>query len=542
MAEIPFDPASERIGLMWNLAGKFKLERINARTTWRAARSSVLLWLAFGVFLALVQFASPDMPDNDGFYHIKLAYLMRTESLKPDFPWLPLSILNAREFYDHHFLYHVALMPFTFGDLRLGAKWAAVIFASLAFLSTWNLLKNQRIPYAGLWAVGLLAVSEAFIYRMSIPRAQSLSLAVLMLGLDWLLRRKYSRLGFLAFAYVWLYDAFPLLIIMTGIYVMAAWLVEKRLDLRPILYVGIGSFLGLVINPYFPYNVVFASLHILPKLVGTTSIRVGNEWYPYETAQLLKNSALALVAFLSGSLALGLSGKRMDLRTATSFLLAVLFGLMLFQSRRFIEYFPPFALVFGAFAWTRVWEQERGPQEGGNQANTISERASFTRVKKLLHYNVPAIVLLVVLVPGVWTTRMASQASLKTSKPYTTYAGASAWLAANTAAGARVFQTDWDDFPRLFYYNSHNTYLIGLDPTYMHLYDADLYGLWVDITQGEIQQPSGAIEREFGASFIITDLRHAGFLEQAEQDPGMVEVYRDNEAVVFEIPEVDRPE
>ena len=316
--------------------------------TWRAARRSVLLWLAFGVFLALVQFATPDLPDNDGFYHIKLAYLMRTESLKPDFPWLPLSILNAREFYDHHFLYHVALMPFTFGDLRLGAKWAAVIFASLAFLSTWNLLKNQRIPYAGLWAAGLLAVSEAFIYRMSIPRAQSLSLAVLMLGLDWLLRRKYSRLGLLAFAYVWLYDAFPLLIIMTGIYVLAAWLVEKRLDLRPMLYVGIGSFLGLVINPYFPHNVVFASLHILPKLVGTTDIRVGNEWYPYETAQLLKNSALALAAFVSGSLALGLSGKRMDLRTATSFLLAVLFGLMLFQSRRFIEYFPPFALVFAA--------------------------------------------------------------------------------------------------------------------------------------------------------------------------------------------------
>ncbi len=147
---------------------------------------------------------------------------------------------------------HVALMPFTFGDLRLGAKWAAVFFASLAFLSIWNLLKNQRIPYAGLWALGLLAVSEAFIYRMSIPRAQSLSLAVLMLGLDWLLRKKYNRLAFLAFAYVWLYDAFPLLIIMTGIYVLAAWLVEKRLDLRPMLYVGIGSFLGLVDQPLLP--------------------------------------------------------------------------------------------------------------------------------------------------------------------------------------------------------------------------------------------------------------------------------------------------
>jgi len=536
MTEIPFDPASERQGLMWSLAGKFKLERIDAHSIWRATRIGVLLCLAFGVFLALVQFSTPDLPDNDGFYHIKLAYLMRTESLKPDFPWLPLSILNAREFYDHHFLYHVALMPFTFGDLRLGAKWAAVIFASLAFLSTWNLLKNQRIPYAGLWALGLLAVSEAFIYRMSIPRAQSLSLAVMMLGLDWLLRRKYSRLGILAFAYVWLYDAFPLLILMTGIYVLAAWLVEKKLDLRPILYVGIGSLLGLVINPYFPHNVVFASLHILPKLVGTTDIRVGNEWYPYETATLLKNSALALAAFVSGALALGLSGKRMDLRTATSFLLAVLFGLMLFQSRRFIEYFPPFALVFAAFAWTRVFEQDNDTEKRDSQARTINGAATLTQVKRMLKEHIPAMVLLVVLVSGAWTTLKASQASLQTSKPYTTYAGASAWLAANTEAGERVFQTDWDDFPRLFYYNTHNTYLIGLDPTYMHLYDAGLYELWVDITQGKVERPAEVIEGKFGARWIVTDLRHESFLEQAANDQQMVEVYRDGEAVVYRIP------
>src|SRR4026209_433152 len=89
--------------------------------------------------MAVIQFATADMPDNDGFYHIKLAWLMRTEGLKPDFSWLPLSILNQNEFYDHHFLFHVALIPFTFGDLRIGAKSAAVIFVSLAFLAIWYL-------------------------------------------------------------------------------------------------------------------------------------------------------------------------------------------------------------------------------------------------------------------------------------------------------------------------------------------------------------------------------------------------------------------
>ena len=104
----------------------------------------ILLFVLFFVGMAIIQFATSDMPDNDGYYHIKLAWLMRTEGLKPDFPWLPLSILNESEFYDHHFLFHVALIPFTFGNLRLGAKWAAVFFSAIAFLAVWYLFHRQK--------------------------------------------------------------------------------------------------------------------------------------------------------------------------------------------------------------------------------------------------------------------------------------------------------------------------------------------------------------------------------------------------------------
>ena len=523
-----------------NFTNRLRLDRENVVSFWRYTRSVLIIWVVFGFFLAMVQFSSPDLPDNDGFYHIKLAYLMRTEGIKPDFPWLPLSILNQRDYYDHHFLFHAALMPFTFGDLRLGAKWAAVFFGSLAFLATWNLLKNQRIPYAWLWAFGLMAVSEAFIYRMSITRAQSLSLAVLMVGLDWLLRKKNSRLAFLAFGYVWLYDAFPLLMIVAGFYVAASWLVEKHLDIRPLVYVGIGTILGLIINPYFPDNIVFAYLHILPKLSETVAVRVGNEWYPYETTQLLKNSPLALAAFLSGAMALGFSGKRMDLRTAVTFFLACLFGLMLFQSRRFIEYFPAFSLVFAAFAWTPLIQKDAVTgSEDDLETDSVKTRLNLAfRTNYLMtgfRKNLPGLILFLVVVPGIWMTFKAARISLQKSKPFTTYSGASAWLESNTPAGARVFQTDWDDFPRLFYYNSHNTYLIGLDPTYMLLYDAELYRLWVKITQGDIEQLSRVIQQDFEAQYILTDLQHSDFLKQAAKDPGLVEVFRDRDAVVFQV-------
>jgi hypothetical protein len=128
-----------------------------------------------------------------------------------------------------------------------------------------------------------------------------------------------------------------------------------------------------------------------------------------------------------------------------------------------------------------------------------------------------------------------ARAAVDNSKPYGLYANASLWLEKNTPAGARVFQTDWDDFPRLFYYNTHNTYLIGLDPTYLQLYDADLYDLWVEITQGDVENPSQMIARTFDSRYIHTDLNHRDFLQVAAEDPGLKEVYRDDQAVIFEV-------
>jgi hypothetical protein len=484
-----------------------------------------LLFLFFFAGMAIIQFSTPDMPDNDGFYHIKLAWLMRTEGLKPDFPWLPLSILNEKEFYDHHFLFHVALIPFTFGDLRLGAKWAAVTFSALAFLSIWYLFERQKIYASWLWAAALFGISDAFLYRMSITRAQSLSLAVLALGLAWILEGKYKRLAVLSFLYVWMYDAFPLILAIAGLQFLVVLMLEHRFEFRPLLWVGVGILTGLIINPYFPNNLIFTYHHLLPKLLDATSVNVGNEWYPYDTGQLLQNSLPALIAFSGGALALGLAGRKMDVRTATSFLIALLFGLMLFKARRFVEYFPPFALIFSAFAWAPVFS---------DQSQFAPVNSTFLESMKA---NARIVLLAVIVSIGMIKTIPATQESITKSKPYDLYKGASAWLVQNTSKGDRIFQTDWDDFPRLFFYNTHNTYLVGLDPTYFQLYDKDLYNLWVKITRGEIRQPSQIILTRFSSRYVQTDLNHGDFLKQAANDPGLVEVYRDGQTVLFEVVE-----
>lgn len=503
-------------------------ERIQAKWDVKVLATAVLLLLVFITGFAIVQYATPGLAGNDGYYHMKMGYLIRTEGLTPDFPYLPYTILNETAYYDHHLLYHVFLGLFATTDpaldgglaLTQGAKLASIIMPSLAFLAIWWLLRGQKVPYAAVWAVALFAVSEAFLYRMSMPRAQSMSLLLLVLGLHWLLQGNYKLLLPLGFVFVWAYNAFPLLLVVAGTYAIATFMLERRIAWQAVVYPAMGIGLGLIINPYFPQNIDFIVGHLLPK-VGESSTPVGNEWSPYRTWTLVENSGVAFMAVLAGILALGWREKRIDKPTLTALGLTVLFGYMLFESRRFIEYFPPFALIFFALSAApifREWLVEYGKQ------------------RPYLHQLAPVALLLLLAYP-LYVGLTDACELLADSRPADRYADATIWLHDNAPDGTMVFQTDWDDFTRLFFYNTNAVYTAGLDPTFMELQDEALFDRWVDITRGRVEQPGLAIRDEFGAAYVFSDLNHDDFMDEAATDPLLQEVYRDEYAVIYQVGE-----
>jgi hypothetical protein len=489
-----------------------------ARVRLRTSLLAVGLLALFLALFALVQYATPGFADNDGYYHIKMARLIREQGLKPPFVWLPLTILNQANFYDHHLLFHVYLSLFAGSpnptDLIAGAKLASVLMPALAGLAIWWLLRGQGVRWAALWAVGLFAVSEAFLYRMSMPRAQAASLLVLALAFHWLLQRRHWALLPLGFLYVWMYDGFPLLLVVAGVYVIAAWATERRLEWRALAYPAAGVVLGLLVNPYFPQDLRFIFSHLTAKL-SDTSTSVGNEWYPYDTWVLLLNSGPALAAFVVGALALGWRGRRMDRATLTAFGLAVVFGLMLLKARRFVEYYPAFALIFAALSVAPLL------------ADWLAAHPRRIRLA-------PVAMLLIMAGPVTFALQGA-RVAMAGSAPPTLYAAASAWLETNSTPGSMIFQTDWDDFPHLFFYNTQNLYTAGLDPTFSELYNPALYAEWVRITRGQVRQPGQAIRADFGAEYVLSDLLHTAFISMAAADPILEEVYRDHEAVIYRV-------
>ncbi len=502
------------------------LSRLSLSSNISLLATAVTLLALFFALFAAIQFATAGLVGNDGYYHIKMGYLIRQQGLKPAFDVLPYTILKSEAFYDHHLLYHVYLSLFAGVDpavdgglgLTQGAKVASIMLPALAFLVIWWVLRAQGVRWAAVWALALFLISEAFLYRMSMPRAQALSLLLLVLALHWLLQQRYWLLLPLGFIFVWAYNAFPLLVLMAGVYFGVCLLLERRIVWQALLFPAVGIGLGLLINPYFPQNIEFIIGHLLPK-VGESSTRVGNEWSPYETWTLVENSGLALAALALGTLAVGWNKERIDKRTLFALFLALLFGFMLFKSRRFVEYFPPFALIFLAFAakpvleeWLRQWRSAR-------------------REWLLL---IPFIMTGLLLFP-LYSTLQDARSLIANTKDSDRYADAALWLKSEAEPGTMIFQTDWDDFTRLYFYNSDLTYTAGLDPTFMELENPILFEEWIDITKGRVDNPGLIIRDRFQAGYVFSDLKHSDFLKKAGEDMALQEVYRDDDAVIFAV-------
>lgn len=510
------------------------LEELVAKLDWRFYAEVLGILALFLAIMAYIQYVTPAIVGNDGYYHIRMAELIRQQGLKPPFIWMPLTILNAKDFYDHHMLYHVILALFIPGDPRepvadaslfTAAKWASIVIPVLAFVAIWYMLRRQGVRWAWLWALGLFAVSDAFIYRMSMVRAQALSLLILVVGLHWLLKRRYRLLLPLGFLYVWSYNAFPLLAVIAVVVFVATWITEKKFEWEALIWPIAGIILGLILNPYFPKDLKFIFEHLLPKF-GANPSGLGIEWEPYNTWILFQNSTLMFFLIPLGIFALGWQNRPIDRSQLVGLLLICVFGVMLIKSRRFIEYAPAFVLIFTALACRPMIQR----------FITLLPTVNQWPVLKSVAAGLALAVLLVALAVIFYRAIDQARTQVDTSQPASYMADGVHWLKEHAPPGAMIFQTDWDDFTQLFFYDTDQIYLVGLDPTYLQLADPGLYNLWVAITRGQVQNPSKQIAADFGHPlYVFSDTQHTAFMNLAADDPGLKEVYHDNEVVIYEV-------
>ncbi|HEV2914687.1 MAG TPA: hypothetical protein VGX92_15525 [Pyrinomonadaceae bacterium] len=524
----------------------------------RAARAVYLAVgaVTIGLIFWKLQFSNSSIccGDFDGYYHIKWSRLlwenMRQGHLfPPTFKWLPLTTLNPKDYVDHHLLFHILQIPFTwFGDLRMGAKVAATVFASLAVFSCYWLIVRYRISYALVWLVAMLACSAPFLYRLSMAKAPPLSIIFMVAGIYLLFERRYRWLAPLAFLYVWTYSLFVTLgaaaLIWTAV---LAWS-ERRFEWRPLVWTTTGILAGFLVNPYFPKNVALFLEHLWIKVrLGDFSTSVGSEWYPYESWFFLGSCLVAFVAMLVGYIAFDWSERRRAARPLFFLIFSTLLMIASFRSRRFVEYWPPFAILFAAFTLQAIFDGTRSaarrlPDDVLDELRPFLDRherpGSAQRNRHREYWQTGAAAFVALLLGVVLVVNVTETAkTLGDESGPDRYRGGMQWIGANVPEGQLVFNTDWDDFPKMFFYDTAHTYASGLDPTYLLDKNPELSKLYEDITLGRIKDAGPIIRDRFGARYVFSDNEdvHNDFYFNAKESGWFDIVYEDDECTVLHI-------
>ena len=511
-----------------------------------------IAFIIIGAVIASLQFSTRAIccGDYDGYYHIRWSSLLwenfRQGKWLPEFKWLPLTVLAPDTYADHHFLFHVLQIPFLwFFEPIMAAKVAAVVFGTLAVFSCFWLLLHYRIRYPFLWLLALLACANPFYYRMNMAKAPPFAVTFTVLGAWLLFERRYVWLAPLMFFFVWTYSLFPMLVAAAVIWtIIVAWN-EERFEWRPVAYTTAGMIAGNIINPYFPQNIGLFVEHALTKLrVQDYVVPVGGEWYPYDSKMLLSSCFVAFAAMVVGFLLFKLDERRLEEKSTFFLVFATAFCAWTFQSKRIAEYFPPLAILFAAFAWQAFTRRyaDANPVED-------SEGTTHTEPKEKRDFWKPASVGLLCLVLATWTyvnlfginfpsrkiEYRGIAGEIAENDPPERYEEAMNWATENIPEGERIFNTDWDDFPKIFFHDQKHIYVSGLDPTYLHTRNPDLSKLYDEITTGKTDDPAPLIKEKFNASWVFSDTNHGDFYLKAMESGWFEKVYDGEDSFILKI-------
>jgi hypothetical protein len=313
--------------------------------------------------------------------------------------------------------------------------------------------------------------------------------------------------------------------------------------------------LGNVVNPYFPQNLWLFYEHFVQKLkIGSDFVvSVGGEWYPYSGQDLLTHLPIALGAMLLGYILFAPKNGKLP-EKATFFLLFVTMLLAAqFRSKRFAEYFPPFAILFAAFSW-QAFQIPNVPQLPPEFMDEIapyldkkkSEREETFHLVKQLAVGILGfffVILLIYNIRGVnfewWSFNIKQEGltqSIGSNEPHSKYERATNWLNENVPAGERIFNCNWDDFPKLFFFDTKHNYVYGLDPHYLYEKNPDLYKLIGEVTSGKTNDAAPLVREKLGARYIFSDAKENQDMIAKMLESGWAEIaYDDDEAIILKI-------
>lgn len=505
----------------------------------------VLLVFTVSAFFFALTTAPPTFVDPDAFYHMTMSEIMLKERMViTDFQWLQFTTLKDA-YVDHHLLYHVLLIPFIAGfGAPAGMKIATVLLGAAVIALVYALLRHWGVRHAWIWSM-ILLFSYDFVFRLSLGKANSFSMLIMLAGFYCLVEKKPRALGALSFLYVWSYGGFlqlPLMALILAVfgffgYIIALnrlprWQALKNIARLP-AYSCIGAFAGLIIHPSFPKNIAFLWEQVVEIAIvnyqGTVS--VGAEWYPLAPEDLFMGSMIITLLALAALFVSARHYKTLTPAAKLSGVMAILFLLLTLKSRRAIEYAIPWTILWTALSvhQSQLWSRA---------THRIAKRwksSSSDTFSRVITASIGLYAVVGLCVLGA-SAGVKLYSAYERGIPFDRYAKIGDWLEHNAEPDTIVFHDDWDVFPLLFHQAPSMRYIVGLDATFMYRLDADLYRQWADVTTGKQQENLHSIIGDtFASSYVVVDHEHEKMKNAIARSDGFQLVYEDDDGVIFRV-------
>lgn len=488
--------------------------------------------------------ATDTFMDPDSFYHAKIAAMIANNGIVHNFPWTAYTVL-PQIYTDHHFLYHLLLVPFVWKiNPLVGIKAATIAINTFLALFFYIFLRKNSVRWPLLY-VFLLLSNTPFIFRINLPKASGLSLIFIIFILLAIFKKKYIWLLALNFFYVWAYGGWPLGIFFAAAYCLASFAARKivaegqnGIEWKPLAVSLAGSIAGLMINPYFPNNLKFYWIQTVQiALVNYQSkIGVGAEWYGFNITELISYSGgaflvlgAAMTLFFGNIAVRKMAGVSYGAVKDVFFFLicAGAFFVLTIKSCRNSEYFYPFVLLLAAFIAKHFYNREAVAWIRTNLLGIIKLKFLY---KIFLGY------ITLMLFAGFWFNFWKIKRGFEGGFNFSKYQEAMAAARKNSMPGDIIFHSDWDDWPMLFYHNDYNRYIVGLDTTFMYKFSKDLYKKWRDITWGDfVGDPYKIIKDDFGAKIVFIAKTDVGIMDKYFRGDGRYELVYDGDGRVYKI-------
>lgn len=519
-----------------------------------AKTSLVLVLFFFFLLSSLFIFSTDKVLDPDSFYHIRHAWLYRTEGLfQTDFPWAQFSVirLNAADVW---YGFHIFLIPFAYlKDLFLGIKLSAIVFSAISLFLIYWALRRQSIFYALFWAVLLYFATPDFIFHFNMSRPQTLSIGLLALIFSFLAqggKRKFWALVSLSAASSFIHlNLFWTVLAVVVVLVGARWFVEKKFDWRGFLAVAAGLTTGWLLrpNPIGALKILWVQIFELaavkqqglPLLFGEELHSLTWEGVQYKLLPILL-LWLAGVIFLgwlikSGKLRLAVLSADTKIWLWGSLALSVVFLILAFQAgQRAADFFALFAVFF------------------------VSQLSGFLRQEGGLRRRSAAVNLGAIFLVSIFLIMIFRHSAIFNRYANADYVSspdrlkdAALWLRNNAGSEEIVFHSSWDVFPILFFWNQKNYYINGMDPIFEYSFSPELYWKNLIITlAGRPYTCSGfpcnekngeslhkVIKEDFGASYAVLELnRNSALNRNLKNDPaGFQQVWGTEKEIIYKV-------